>query len=50
MDTNLVVYMAIVFSIVCGAEAYSDYTHSECAKAYATSNRTGDEIAKICHK
>ena len=50
METSWIVYMAIMFGIIFGAEAYNDYTKSECVKAYATSTRTADDIEKICKK
>ena len=48
MGTNFLIYMSIMVGIIFGIESYGDYTKSECAKAYATTTRTADEIAKIC--
>ena len=48
METSWIVYMAIMFGIIFGASSFEAYTKSECVKAYATSTRTADDIAKIC--
>lgn len=49
MDTKWFVFYGIaIVAFAFGAEAYGDYTKSECAKAYATSTHTADDIAKIC--
>ena len=50
MDRDWLVYMIVIMALIFGADMYNNYTHSECAKSYASSNRTAEDIAKICKK
>ena len=40
--------VAVMFGAMFGAAAFESYAKNQCRAAYASSNRTADEIAKVC--
>jgi len=48
MDVAFMLFIMIVFGGGFAGLAYETHTRTECVKAYATSTRTADDIAKIC--
>ena len=49
MEIKWVMIFGIMsFGSIFASMAYEDYTKSDCVKAYATTNRTADDITKIC--
>ena len=45
---GFILFMMIAFGGMFAGLAYETHLRSECVKAYATSTRTADDIAKIC--
>jgi hypothetical protein len=44
----LMIFAAIAACVMFGSLAYSNYTQSECAIAYSDSDRSVEDITKIC--
>jgi hypothetical protein len=44
----MAIAVAVIFASMFGAAAFEAYTKNQCRAAYATSNRTVEEIAKVC--
>lgn len=51
METKWMAIMAsIMFVAAFGSIALETYTEKQCVVAYAGSNKTAEEIAKVCSK
>jgi hypothetical protein len=43
-----IIYSAVAMVSMFGYLAYSDYARTECVSMYAESNRSAEDIIKIC--